>query len=66
MGRQKVTINEDIGEAFQSYFQEIFTRELSLGPAWFDTYLFNFPHLVVMEVAGCEALKLAIKDSEYR
>lgn len=53
MDRQQVTINEDIGEAFQSYFQEIFTRELSLGPVWFDTYLANFPYLAVMEVAGC-------------
>lgn len=49
--KRYVTTNVDICEAFRHYFQDLFSIELGLSPARFDTYLTVFPCL---NAARCE------------
>lgn len=46
--------NEDICEAFRSYFQELFTREPKLGSAQFDTHFTDFPRFETTKKAWGE------------
>ena len=48
------TTKEAICKEFRQYFLKLFTREPGWSSAQFYTYLADFPHLSVTEVAGCE------------
>ena len=48
------TTNEAIRKKFRQYFLKLFTGELGLSSAQFDTYLADSPRLSATEAAECE------------
>lgn len=46
---------KSICREFCDYFQKLFSRELNLSLTQFENYLTDFPHLKVIEVAGCKS-----------